>query len=74
MEKPDLPEKAKVRITISENFSRLLNEVGEIEAKEDIGRVLEDMRIRAYYEQSCFGYFCHRIETKHELTAELLRD
>jgi len=49
MEKLDLPEKAKVRITISENFSKLLNEVGEIEANEDVDRVLEDMRIRAYY-------------------------
>lgn len=49
MEKLDLPEKAKVRITISENFSKLLNEVGEIEAKKDIDRVLEDMRIRSYY-------------------------
>ncbi len=45
----DLPEKAKVRLTISENFSKLLTEVEEIEAKEDIDRVLEDMRIRAYY-------------------------
>ena len=49
VEKPDLPEKAKVRLTISENFSKLLTEVEEIEAKEDIDRVLEDMRIRAYY-------------------------
>jgi len=49
MGKLDLPEKAKVRITISENFSKLLNEVGKIEAKEDIDRVLEDMRIQAYY-------------------------
>ncbi len=29
--KLDLPEKPKVRITISGNFSKLLDEVGEIE-------------------------------------------
>lgn len=50
MEKLDLPEKAKVRITISKNFSKLLDEVGEIEAKEDINRTLENMRTRNYDE------------------------
>ena len=50
MEKLDLPEKAKVKLTISRNFSRLLDEVGEIEAKEDIDKILEDMRARDYYE------------------------
>jgi len=45
----NLPEKAKVRITISGNFSKLLDEVGEIEAKEDIDQVLENMRARSYY-------------------------
>ncbi len=49
MKKLDLPEKAKVRITISGNFSKLLDEVGEIEAKEDIDQVLENMRARNYY-------------------------
>ena len=49
LEKLDLPEKAKVRITISGNFSKLLNEVGEIEAKEDIDQVLGNMRTRDYY-------------------------
>ena len=49
MEKLDLLEKAKVRITISMNFSKLLDEVGEIEAKEDIDQVLENMRARNYY-------------------------
>ena len=48
MEKVDLPEKAKVRITISVNFSKLLDEVGEIEAKEDIDKVLGNMRTRDY--------------------------
>ena len=50
MEKLDLPEKAKVKITISRNFSKLLDEVGEIEAKGDIDKILEDMRARDYYE------------------------
>ncbi len=50
MEKLDLPEKAQVKLTISRNFSRLLDEVGEIEAKEDIDKILEDMRARDYYE------------------------
>ena len=49
MKKLDLPEKAKVKITISENFSKLLDEVGEMEAKEDIGKVLGNMRTRDYY-------------------------
>jgi hypothetical protein len=35
-----------VRITISVNFSKLLDEVGEIEAKEDIDKVLGNMRTR----------------------------
>ncbi|MCW3134399.1 MAG: antitoxin family protein [Methanophagales archaeon] len=50
IEKLDLPEKAKVRITISGSFSKLLDEVGEIEAKEDVDKVLENMRARDYYE------------------------
>ena len=49
IEKLDLPEKAKVRITISVNFSKMLDEVGEIEAKEDIDQVLGSMRARDYY-------------------------
>jgi len=36
-------------ITISGNFSKLLDEVGEIEANEDIVQVLENMRARNYY-------------------------
>jgi len=47
--KLDLPEKAKVKITIRENFSRLLDEVGAREAKEDIDTVLGTMRTRVYY-------------------------
>ncbi|NAT11190.1 hypothetical protein C4E22_06580 [ANME-1 cluster archaeon AG-394-G06] len=49
IEKLNLPEKAKVMITISGNFSKLLDEVGEIEANEDIDQVLENMRARNYY-------------------------
>lgn len=47
--KLDLPEKANVKITIKENFSKLLDEVGEREAKDDIDNVLETMRTRVYY-------------------------
>lgn len=48
-EKLDLPEKAKVRVTIKGSFSKLLEEVGEIEAKEDVDKVLESVRARNYY-------------------------
>lgn len=48
-EKLDLPEKAKVRVTIKGSFSKLLDELGEIEAKEDIDKILENMRARNYY-------------------------
>ena len=44
-----LPEKAKVRVIIRGNFSKLLDEVGGIEAKEDMDKVLENMRVRNYY-------------------------
>jgi len=49
IEKLNLAEKAKVKITISGQFSRLLDEVGEIEAKEDIDQVLGSMKTRDYY-------------------------
>ncbi len=48
-EKLNLPEKKEVRITIKGNFGKLLDEVGEIEAKENIDKILEDMRARNYY-------------------------
>jgi predicted DNA-binding antitoxin AbrB/MazE fold protein len=48
-EKLDLPEKIKVRVTIKGSFSKLLEDVGEREAQEDIDRVLEDMKARDYY-------------------------
>ncbi len=47
--KLDLPEKANVKITIRENFSKLLDEVGAREAKEDIDTVLGTVRTRVYY-------------------------
>jgi predicted DNA-binding antitoxin AbrB/MazE fold protein len=57
-EKLDLPEKANVRVTIKGSFSKLLDEVGEIEAKEDRDKMLENMRARNYYGwRCCFGYF-----------------
>ena len=49
LEKLDLPEKAKVRVTVIGSFSKLVEEAGEIEAKEDIDKVLESMRTRNYY-------------------------
>lgn len=49
LEKLDLPEKTKVRVTVRGSFSKLVEEVGEIEAKEDIDEVLESIRMRNYY-------------------------
>jgi predicted DNA-binding antitoxin AbrB/MazE fold protein len=47
---PSLPDKAEVRLTVKRSFSDLLDELGEIEAKEDIDSVLKSMRRRSYYE------------------------
>jgi len=49
LEKLKLKEKTKVRITIRKSFYRLLDELGEIEAKENIDTVLEGMRVKKYY-------------------------
>ncbi len=49
LEKLDLPEKTKVRVTTRVSFSKLVEELGVIEAKEDIDQVLECMRTRNYY-------------------------
>jgi predicted DNA-binding antitoxin AbrB/MazE fold protein len=46
----DLPNKARVSITIQESFSDLLDELGEPEAREDIDAVLEETRTRKYYD------------------------
>ena len=48
LEKLDLPEKTKVRVTVRGSFSKLVEEVGEIEAKEDRDEVLESMKMRNY--------------------------
>jgi len=48
--KLDLPEKAEVRVTIRGSFSKLVEEVGEIEAKGDTDKILENMKTRKYYE------------------------
>jgi predicted DNA-binding antitoxin AbrB/MazE fold protein len=40
----DLPNKARVSITIQESFSDLLDEFGEPEAREDVDAVLKEMR------------------------------
>ena len=49
LEKLDLPEKTKVRVTVRGSFSKLVEEVGEIEAKEDTDKVLDSLRIKNYY-------------------------
>jgi len=49
LDKLDLPEKTKVRVTVRGSFSKLVEELGENEAKEDTDKVLECMRIRNYY-------------------------
>ena len=49
LQKLNLPEKTKVCIIIKGSFSELLDELGEMEAKEDINKVLEGMRMRNYY-------------------------
>ncbi len=49
LRKLDLKEKTEVRITIRESFYKLLDELGEIEAKEDIDSVLSGMRKKKYY-------------------------
>jgi predicted DNA-binding antitoxin AbrB/MazE fold protein len=45
-----LPDKAEVRLTVKRNFSDFLEELGEIEAKEEIDVVLGSMRRRSCYE------------------------
>jgi len=44
----DLPERTEVRVIIRGSFSKLIEELGEIEAKEDINGVLGRMRNRNY--------------------------
>ena len=46
----DLPERIEVRVIIRGSFSKLIEKLGEIEAKEDIDEVLGRMRNRNYYE------------------------
>jgi len=49
LKKLDLPERTEVRVIIRGSFSKLIEELGEIEAKEDIDEVLGRMRNRNYY-------------------------
>jgi len=44
LDKLDLPEKTKVRVTVRGSFSKLVEELGENEAKEDF-RVHEDKEL-----------------------------
>jgi len=43
-----LPERTEVRVIIRGSFSKLIEELGEIKAKEDIDEVLGRMRNRNY--------------------------
>ncbi len=46
----NLPNNARVSITIQESFSDLFDELGELEAKEDIDVVLREIRTRKCYD------------------------
>jgi len=48
LKKLDLPERTEVRVIIRGSFSKLIEELGEIEAKEDIDKVLGGIRNRNY--------------------------
>lgn len=47
--KLDLKEKTRVRITIRDSFYKLLQELVEIEARDDIDKVMENIRTKKYY-------------------------
>ena len=49
LKKLDLPERTEVRVIIMGSFSKLIEELGEIEANEDIDEVFGRMRNRNYY-------------------------
>lgn len=49
LRKLDLKEKTRVRITIRESFYKLLQELGEVEARENIDNVMENIRTKKYY-------------------------
>lgn len=42
-----LPDRAEVRLTVKRSFSDFLDDLGELEAKEDIDSVLGSMRRRS---------------------------
>ena len=48
LKKLDLSERTEVRVIIRGSFSKLIEELGEIEAKEDIDKVLGGIRNRYY--------------------------
>lgn len=50
IKKLDLPERTKVRVVIRKSFSKLLDEVGEVEAKKNVDKILENIKARNYYE------------------------
>ena len=48
LKKLDLPERTEVRVIIRGSFSKLIEELGEIKAKENIDEVLGRMGNRNY--------------------------
>ena len=49
LDKLYLKENSKVRLTIKKSFYELLDDLGEIEAKDDIEKVLKEVRVKKYY-------------------------
>ena len=49
LKKLDLKEKTRVRITIRDSFYKLIQELGDIEARESIDNVIENIRTKKYY-------------------------
>ncbi len=45
-----LPDRVEVQLTVKRSVSGFLDELGELEAKEDIDSVLRSMRRRSYDE------------------------
>ena len=73
--KMDLPERTEVRVIIRGSFSKLIEELGEIEAKEDIDEVLGRMSNRNYYGWGCFGYFYYyKVFNKRTKKQRIKRD
>ena len=53
--KNPISENMEVRITLKGGFSKLLDEIGRIEAKVDMNNVFKKVRTRNYYEIKRFS-------------------